>query len=58
MVGGQVVAGHGAFAGTVPPQREALNGLARVLSPRGATGHAMPAQAPGAPHGHGDGHRH
>lgn len=58
MVGGQVVAAREAFAGTVPPQRAALSSGVRVLSPRGSTGHAIPAQVPGAPHGQGDGHRH
>lgn len=58
MVGGQVVAALDAFAGTLAPQRAALNARARVLSLRGSTGHAIPAHVPGAPHGHGDGHNH
>ncbi len=58
MVGGQVVAAVDAFAGTLAPQRAALSARARVLSPRGSTGHAIPAHVPGAPHGHGDGHKH
>jgi predicted amidohydrolase YtcJ len=58
MVGGEVVAARDAFAALVSPQRSALGAMARVLSPRGATGHAMPANVPGAPHAHGDGHRH
>lgn len=58
MVGGQVVAARDAFAGALPPQRAALAARARVLSPRGSTGHSIPAHVPGAPHGHGDGHRH
>lgn len=58
MVGGQVVAALDAFAGTLAPQRAALSAKARVLSPRGSTGHAIPAHVPGAPHGHGDGHNH
>lgn len=58
MVGGQVVAALDAFAGTLTPQRAALSAKARVLSPRGSTGHAIPAHVPGAPHGHGDGHNH
>lgn len=58
MVGGQVVAALEGFAGTVAPQRQALSAKARVLSPRGSTGHAIPASVPGAPHGHGDGHNH
>jgi len=58
MVGGQVVAALDTFAGAVAPQRAALSARARVLSPRGSTGHAIPASVPGAPHGHGDGHNH
>lgn len=56
MVGGQVVAGLGPYSGLPGPQQQARNALARVLSPRASTGHAMPAGAAGAPHG--DGHRH
>jgi len=58
MVGGQVVAAIDAFAGMVAPQREVISARARVLSPRGSTGHAIPANVPGAPHGRGDGHNH
>ena len=58
MVGGQVVAALDTFAATVAPQRSALNAKARVLSPRGSAGHAIPSSVPGAPHGHGDGHNH
>lgn len=58
MVGGEVVAALDAFAGTVAPQRAALSARACVLSPRGSAGHAIPANVPGAPHGHGDGHNH
>jgi predicted amidohydrolase YtcJ len=56
MVGGKVVAALDAFAGALGTQQQALNGRARVLSARGSTGHAIPAHAPGAPHG--DGHNH
>lgn len=56
MVGGQVVAGLGPFVGLADARRQAMNARARVLSPRGSTGHAVPAGVPGAPHG--DGHRH
>lgn len=58
MVGGEVVAALDAFAGSVPQPRAALNARARVLSPRGSAGHAIPASVAGAPHGHGDGHNH
>lgn len=58
MVGGQVVAAQDAFAGTLAPGRAALAARARVVSPRGSTGHAIPAHVPGAPHAHGDGHNH
>ena len=58
MVGGQVVAAFDTFTGTLSPQRAALSMRARVLSPRGSTGHANPSTVPGAPHGHGDGHNH
>ncbi len=58
MVGGEVVAAQGPFAGAVAPQRAALAAKARVLSPRGSAGHAIPSSVPGAPHGHGDGHHH
>lgn len=58
MVGGEVVAARDAFAATLPPRRAALAAKARVLSPRGSAGHAIPASVPGAPHGHGDGHNH
>ena len=58
MVGGQVVSGIDAFAAFVAPQRAGLNAKARVLSPRGSAGHAIPSSVPGAPHGHGDGHNH
>lgn len=58
MVGGQVVHALDGFAATVAPQRAALNARARVVSPRGSAGHAIPSTVPGAPHGHGDGHNH
>lgn len=58
MVGGEVVAALDVFANAVTPQRTALAAKARVLSPRGSTGHAIPSNVPGAPHGHGDGHNH
>jgi predicted amidohydrolase YtcJ len=56
LLGGQVVAATGPYAGTLSARQNALNAKAVVVSPRGATGHAMPPQLPGAPHG--DGHRH
>ena len=58
MVGGEVVAALDAFADMVAPQRAATSARARVLSLRGSTGHAVPANVPGAPHGRGDGHNH
>jgi predicted amidohydrolase YtcJ len=58
MVGGQVVSALDAFAASVSPQRTALNAKARVLSPRGSAGHAIPSSVQGAPHGRGDGHNH
>ena len=58
MVGGEVVAALDAFAGMVAPQRAAISARARVLSLRGSTGHAIPSNVPGAPHGRGDGHNH
>ncbi|WP_395702467.1 amidohydrolase [Aquabacterium sp.] len=60
MVGGQVVSALDGLAGALAPQRAALNARARVLSPRGFAGHAIPSQVPGAPHGkgNGDGHNH
>ena len=58
MVGGQVVHALDPFAGSLGAQRVALNARARVLSPRGSAGHAIPSTVPGAPHGHGDGHNH
>jgi predicted amidohydrolase YtcJ len=58
MISGQVVFALDAFAGTVSPQRAALGAKARVLSPRGSVGHAIPSTVPGAPHVHGDGHKH
>lgn len=58
MVGGQVVSALDVFAGAAGAQRERLNAKARVVSPRGSAGHAVPASVPGAPHRHGDGHRH
>lgn len=58
MVGGEVVHGVGAYAGAAGTQRTAINARARVLSPRGSAGHTIPAHVPGAPHVHGDGHRH
>lgn len=56
MVGGKVVAAIDAFAGALGAPQRALNARASVLSARGSTGHAIPAHAPGAPHG--DGHNH
>lgn len=56
MVGGRVVAATGPYAGSLGARQGALNARAVVLSPSGATGHAMPPQLPGAPHG--DGHNH
>lgn len=56
MVGGKVVLGLDAFAGALSAPQRALNERARVLSPRGSTGHATPSSARGAPHG--DGHAH
>ena len=56
MVGGQVVMALDAFAATLSGKQRALNDRGRVLSPRGSTGHAIPTDAKGAPHG--DGHRH
>jgi len=58
MVGGEVVYAVDSFAGSLRAERTALNARARVLSPRGSAGHAIPATVPGAPHGHGDGHNH
>lgn len=58
MVGGQVVFALDVFTGAVAPQRAALSAKARVLSPRGSAGHAIPSTVRGAPHGHGDGHNH
>ena len=58
MVGGQVVAAQDAFAATLAPGRAALAARARVVSPRGSTGHAIPSTVRGAPHAHGDGHNH
>ncbi len=56
MVGGKVVMAIDAFASMLPASQRALNGRALVLSPRGSTGHSIPTDARGAPHG--DGHRH
>jgi hypothetical protein len=42
----------------VSPERAALAARARVLSPRGSTGHAIPSNVRGAPPGRGDGHNH
>jgi predicted amidohydrolase YtcJ len=58
MVGGRVVQAVGAFDGAAGARRAALNARARVLSPRGSTGHVIPPHVPGAPHAHGDGHKH
>lgn len=60
MVGGQVVAALDAFAGLLTPQRAALAAKARMVSPRGSAGLAVPAQVRGSPHGHvhAHGHRH
>ena len=58
MVGGQVVHALEPFAGNLGTQRVALNARARVLSPRGSAGHAIPSTVPGAPHARGDGHNH
>ena len=56
MVGGKVVMALDAFANALSDQQRALNGRARVLSLHGSTGHSIPTDAKGAPHG--DGHRH
>lgn len=56
LVGGQVVAASGPFASALPEAARTLTQRARVLSPRASTGHAMPPQGRGAPHG--DGHNH
>lgn len=56
MVGGKVVMAIDAFASMLPASQRALNGRAQVLSLRGSTGHSIPTDARGAPHG--DGHRH
>ena len=56
MVGGKVVMALDGFANMLPEAQRAMNGRARVLSLRGSTGHAIPTDAKGAPHG--DGHRH
>jgi hypothetical protein len=56
MIGGKVVMALDAFANALPDAQRALNGRARVLSLRGSTGHAIPTDAKGTPHG--DGHRH
>jgi predicted amidohydrolase YtcJ len=58
MVGGQVVSALDVFASTASAHRTLFNANVRVVSPRGSTGHAIPASVPGAPHGHGDGHNH
>jgi len=56
MVGGKVVMALDAFASAMSGTQRALNDRARVLSLRGSTGHEIPLDAKGAPHG--DGHRH
>jgi len=56
MVGGKVVMALDAFANALSDKQRALNDRARVLSLRGSTGHTIPTDAKGAPHG--DGHRH
>jgi predicted amidohydrolase YtcJ len=56
MVGGKVVMALDAFANALSDKQRAQNDRARVLSLRGSTGHAIPVDAKGAPHG--DGHRH
>ncbi len=56
MAGAKVVMAIDAFASMLPASQRALNGRALVLSPRGSTGHSIPTDARGAPHG--DGHRH
>jgi hypothetical protein len=56
MVGGKVVMALDAFASALSGTQRALNDRARVLSLRGSTGHEIPLDAKGAPHG--DGHRH
>lgn len=54
MVGGNVVMALGDFASTLPASQRERNARVHVLSYDGATGHAMPPHAKGAPHG--DGH--
>ena len=56
MVGGRVVHALGDMAGALSAPQRSLNARARVLSLRGSTGHQIPVDAKGAPHG--DGHRH
>jgi hypothetical protein len=56
MVGGKVVGAAAPFSAELSPQQQALEARSKPLSLRSSTGHAMPATAPGAPHG--DGHRH
>ncbi len=56
MVGGKVVMALDAFANALSDKQRTLNDRARVLSLRGSTGHTIPTDAKGAPHG--DGHRH
>jgi predicted amidohydrolase YtcJ len=58
MVGGKVVSALAPFESSLSAAQRTINARVRVLSPRGATGHAIPAQAPGAPHAHSDGHNH
>jgi predicted amidohydrolase YtcJ len=56
MVGGKVVLARDAFASALPAAQRALNDRARIVSLRASTGHTIPTDARGAPHG--DGHRH
>ncbi|NRF71963.1 amidohydrolase [Aquincola sp. S2] len=56
MVGGRIVAALDPFGTLLATPQQALNARARVLSPRGSTGHATSAHASGTPRG--DGHRH
>ncbi|MCW5667131.1 MAG: amidohydrolase [Piscinibacter sp.] len=59
MVGGKVVAALAPFDGSLSAAQKAGNARARLLSPRGSAGHAIPSTVPGAPHAHGgDGHNH
>lgn len=59
LVGGEPVAALAPFESALPAARAGLNARARMLSPRGSAGHAIPSTVPGAPHAMGgDGHNH